>query len=261
MMNRNTHRFVKYGLSIVSVALVGVAMTGCSGEEEAPVAIAPPRPPAPAPPPPPRVTPIAELMAALNIDPRVNLPEDKAPDNDLDRKAVLVFFDAFARGDSKAVKTMLPLTDQLELAALVDSGAWNETVSKIQAVDIQTGSNSLGQKCALAVIEVGDGAVTGFQPQLWYFTAEAQSSLFEAAPTPPGIIDRLTGDWIAAWHQILADELALAELPEDVYEPPKKNLDTGDQPTAAAADSPGRGLKPFTPGSIPAPENPAPGGR
>lgn len=260
MINHKTNRFV-LSLSIAACAAAPVLMQGCSGDDQDQVVVAPPPPPPPVAPPPPAVTPIEQLMAQLNIDPRVRLPEDKAPDNDTDRKAVLVFFDAFARGDAKSVKRMLPLTDQLELEALTDSGAWQASVKEIQTIDVQTGSNSLSQKCALAVIEVGSGAVTNFQPQLWYYTADSKESLFEAAPTPPGIIDKLTGNWIDTWHKILAEELALADQPEGVWEPPKKNLDgRPDKPQTAGNTGP-RGIAPVTPGAEPAPPDPAPTAR
>jgi hypothetical protein len=259
MMNHKSNRFV-FELSIVCCAAMLAFLPGCGGGEAEQAAVAPPPAPAPAPPPPPAVTPIAQLMEQLNIDPRVRLPEERAPDNDVDRKAVLVFFDAFARGNAKSVKTMLPLTDQMELDALTESGAWQSSVKDIQMIDVRTGANSLGQKCALAVIEVGSGAVTSFQPQLWYFTADARTSLFEAAPTPPGIIDRLSGNWIDTWHKILAKELALADQPEGIYEIPKKNLDKR-SPTQTAGNSAPRGIAPSNPGAAPAPSDPVPTGR
>src|SRR5262245_50609001 len=154
MMNRNAS-WISLGMCLTACAGAALLVGGCSKEEEQ-VAVAPPPPPPPAPPPAPSVTPISELMTMLNIDPRVKLPEDKAPGTDADRKAVLVFFDAFARGDANAVKSMLPETDQRELAPLIDSGAWKaSTGPNIKSIDVQTGNNSLGSKCALALIEVG----------------------------------------------------------------------------------------------------------
>ncbi len=225
-MTNHKRQWISLGTSAILCGCLCIAgLTGCSGEEEAPPVVIAPPPPAPAPPPPPAVTPIDQLMTDLSIDQRVSLPEDKAPNNNADRKAVLVFFDALARGNSQSMKGMLPLSDQIELAALVDSGAWKNTVSKIQKIQIQTGVNSLNQKCALAVIEVGAIGDQSFQPQLWYFNTEQEEPIFEAAATPPGILDKLSGDWIASWHQILADEMAMADKPDADVSISQKDLD------------------------------------
>ena len=72
----------------------------------------------------PTVTPIAQLMTKLGIDERVALAEEHAPRTDAARKAVLVFFDSFARGDDQTLGSMLSSLDRMELGELVDSGAW-----------------------------------------------------------------------------------------------------------------------------------------
>lgn len=246
-MNRNAQWTA---LAACAVALAGSMLTlgGCAGEDDQQVAVVPPPPPPPPPPPAPAVTPIADLMAELNIDKRVVLPEERAPATDPERKAVLVFFDAFARGNAQALRSMLPLSDQLELKALVDSGDWEKTASQIQRIEVQTGSNNLNQKCALAVFEVGHGATTNFQPQLWYYTLEEDAAMFEAAPTPPGILDKLSGDWIAAWHQILAAELELAQKPDDDVTVPQRNLDSGQGPSTSSGGGGGAPGGPAPPG-------------
>ena len=241
MINR---KWINQSLSAcLMVCGASVLMTGCGSEEPAPVVMAPTPPPAPPAPPPPAMTPVADLMTELNIDKRVILPEDKAPDNDIDRRAVLVFFDAVARGNAPSLKGMLPLTDQLELTAMVDSGVWKDTVAKIQKIQVQTGFNN-GNKCALAVLEIGKGAVTNFEPQLWYFTTDQETPTFESAPAPPDIIDRLTGDWIATWHQILDDETQLASKPETEVELAQKNLDDSENDPSAQSGGPQPGNTP-----------------
>jgi hypothetical protein len=212
------------GLQIAALAGAGVLAIGLAGCEEEPAAqvvVAPPAAPPPPPPPPkPTVTPIADLMAQLSIDQRVVLPEDKAPDNDTDRIAVLTFFDAFARGDDETLGSMMSMLDRVELEALVTSGILESTASAITEIRLETGPSPYGQNCALAVFEVE----SDYQPQLWYYTAAPDSSSFDAAPAPPRIIDQLYGDdWITQWHTLLEDEIALAneldaELePEQVY--------------------------------------------
>ncbi len=230
---------ITLGLCLTACAgLIGFA-GGCSKEEEQ-VVVAPPPPPPPPPPAAPTVTPIEQLMAEMNIDPRVSLPEDKAPDNDIDRRAVLSFFDGFARGNDKAVATMLPETDRPQLVALVDSGAWKDTTGRITKIDVQCGTSPLSDKCALAVVEVKGGG-DAFQPQLWTYHTGDESPTFEAVPTPPGILDRLSGDWISRWFAILEEELALADKPDDEYAIAQRDLDDGKDTVASAGGGGGGG--------------------
>ena len=259
MMNlKNPQRdWISLGVCLAACAGLNVLLVGCGSKPVEEVAVAPPTPAPPPAPEAPRVTPIDQMMVELNIDPRVRLPEAKAPETNEDRKAVLEFFDAFARGDANAVKSMLPEIDQRELAPLVASGAWKDSVSQIKSVEVQTGRNANGQKCALALIETVKGAVSNFQPQLWYYTVENNQNLFEAAPTPPGIVDRLSGsDWIGQWHKILADELALADKPEEEFDPPKKVLDKGGSSSGSNSPAPppsSGGARGLRPGAKPAP--------
>ncbi len=104
------------GAAVAGVACVVVvaAVTGCGSDEAEPAAVVARNYTSP-PPPPPKLTLISELMAQLGIDERVRLPEDKAPDNDEARRAVLEFFDAFARGDDQVVASMVSTADRLEL--------------------------------------------------------------------------------------------------------------------------------------------------
>jgi hypothetical protein len=230
-----------------------ITLTGCGGDDQQQVAALPPPPPPPPPPPAPSVTPIEQLMAEMNIDPRIVFPEDQAPDNDEDRRAVLEFFDAQARGNAQAMRTMLPLAEQLQLTDMVEDGTWEATVAKILQIRVHTGTNSLSQKCALAVIEVGDGPNLSFQPQLWYYTTSGDEAQFEAAPTPPGIIDRLSGDWIASWHQILAAEMAKSQEPDEDLALAQKNIDSSENSPSSTGASPGGGggAPTRTPGGTP----------
>jgi hypothetical protein len=242
---RNRHLFAA-ATALGAVGLVG--LSGCGGEEPPPVVktVAPaPRPVAP---PPPKLTPISELMALHRIDERVVLPEEQAPDNNEDRIAVLQFFDAFARGDDRSLGKMMSLADKFELDALVESDQWTETVREITRIEIQTGANDFGDECALAVFEVG----YDFQPQLWYYKG-GDDYTFEAVSSPPGILDKLSGrNWIKAWHDVLDEEMELANKPDNEYDIPQVNLDEDEGSTGASAPSgrgpgvsPGGGGNPF----------------
>ncbi|MBC02705.1 MAG: hypothetical protein CMJ34_05295 [Phycisphaerae bacterium] len=223
-----------------------VGLGGC-GEEE--VVQAPPKPrktaPAPPPPPPPpSVTPVADLMARYQIDPRVSLPEDQAPDNDPDRIAVLRFFDGFAKGDAGQVGGLLSGPDAALLERMDQSGSFQEATDGIMAINVQTGSATIGD-CALALIMV-DGE---FEAQLWTFEVDgdpaADGARFDSVPASPDIIEHLSGDdWIAAWIEVMEGEWARALEPDEVVEIASTDLSDEEEESAS---SPG-GNAPIGPG-------------
>jgi hypothetical protein len=155
-------------------------------------------------------------MATLNIDERIRLPEDLAPDNDAARVAVLQFFDAFVRGDAASVSGLLSEEDRTELAQLEKDGTWARAVKDIARVDIRTGQadDGMGRTRAVALALYYSGS--DFQPQLWaYETSPAPT--FSAEASPPNIENELSGeDWIASWYKILAAERLKADEPDEV---------------------------------------------
>ncbi|HMN96211.1 MAG TPA: hypothetical protein PKC43_07850 [Phycisphaerales bacterium] len=203
-------------------------MVGC-GKEEAP-AIVEYEPPPPPPPPAPTVTSIADLMERYGIDPRVRLPENLAPPDDASRIAVLKFFDGFVRGDAVALGDMLSSPDQLELERLEKSGLWEPVIAQITRCDVRTGETRNG-RVALAVFHVG----RNFQAQLWTYETAPEPE-FSAEPTPPNIIDRLSGDdWIASWYAVLEEEMRKANEPDEVVVIRSTVLD--ENPAESAASS------------------------
>jgi hypothetical protein len=190
------------------------------------------------------VTSIADLMARLSIDERIVLPEDRAPDNDDDRIAVLNFFDAFVRGDHETLGTMMSLLDRLELDALVDSSAWRDTIDHVTRVELETGPGPYGEKCALALFHVG----TEIEPQLWYFTTDDATPTFEAVAEPPNMMQKLSGtDWITRWHDILQEEMALANEVDVELTAESVNLDDSEGSSAGGgpAGAPGGTPRPM----------------
>src|SRR5262245_55596757 len=175
-----------YSIAVLGSAafLLGAGIAGCgSASEQAAVPVAAPVRPAPPPPPPrPAITPVEQLMAEMGIDRRVRLPEELAPPTDDQRRAVLAFFDSFARGDAKSLGSMLSKMDRDELNEIVASGDFAATTKKITKIDVRTGKSPKdGQACALAIFTVEGG---DFQPQLWYFTVDASNVVFDAVATP-----------------------------------------------------------------------------
>jgi hypothetical protein len=234
MMNHRS-RWQWIGIATLGSLTLTLGFAGCSEEEPAPVVQA--APPPPPPPPAPKVKSISELMAELNIDPRIILPEDKAPATTAARVAVLEFFDAMARGDAQSLEGMLSEADKESLKIMVESGSWAATTADIQAIEVQTGASPSDDAAALAVITVG----TDYQPQLWYYAQGGEGFTFDAVATPPGILDKLSGgDWIQAWHDILAADLALADLPDEEITVPKTK-DSGKSASEEEEEAPASG--------------------
>jgi len=233
------------GLAIPATLAGGLValLAGCGEEPPPPAPVVQAPPPDPGPPPPPPVTPISELMVQLGIDERVNLPEDKAPGTDAERIAVLKFCDAFVRGNHETVRPMLSFPDQLQLDLLVEEGTWAETADLVSRVDVQTGRSPEGDDCMLAIFHTG----LQFQPQLWLTEVSRDDATFDALPTPPGIMNRLSGDdWISAWFDVNAAEIARATEPDEEIVIPQQDFteaaefsDTGSGPGITPAGSPG----------------------
>jgi hypothetical protein len=233
--------------ALIAAGLIGGligTLAGCGEDPPPPAPVVQAPPPNPGPPPPPPVTPISELMVQLGIDDRVNLPEDKAPGTDAQRIAVLKFCDAFVRGNHASARPMLSLPDQLQLDLLVESGTWAETADQVSRVDVQTGRSPEGDNAMLAIFHTG----LQFQPQLWLMEVGGDDATFDALPTPPGIMNRLSGDdWIAAWFDVNAAEIARAGEPDEAIVVPQQDFteaaefggDTGGQLTPGGSPSPG----------------------
>ena len=221
MMHRSLHSMISRTAPLSAVLLAGVMLAGCADDPPPPPVAAKP---VEAPPPPPPLTSIADLMLQYDIDRRVNLPEDRAPDTDVKRIAVLKFFDAFARGNADALRPMLSGPDQLALDGMIEGEVFTKSSSAITRIDVRCGPHD-ADDCALAVFHVGEE----FEPQLWVYTS-ADKVEFDSVATPPGIMEKLSGDnWIAAWFEILKLELAKADEPDAVIAVPQTDFTNEDE--------------------------------
>jgi hypothetical protein len=242
MMNHN--RPALFTIACAASAGVLLSIGGCVKEVDQEVTAAQTyTPPPPPPPPAPVVMSVADLMNEMRIDDRVHLLESRAPETTEGRRAVLAFFDAFARGNARALEEMLTEADRRELRAMVNDGTWQTAVDGITRIEIETGRGPDGE-CALALIESRGGVPA--QAQLWLYMSESSAYFgssdrftFEAVPTPPGIVNRLSGgDWIAAWYQILERERELADRPDQPINMPSQQSESDD---AGGAGGPSRG--------------------
>lgn len=242
---------LRAGACIALAGAIATSLTGCTEEPPPPVVVAPPPPPPP--PPPPAVTSIEELMAKLNIDPRIRWSEDRAPKwmLDGDREAVLGFVDAFARGDSARLKPLLSPLDQYELDILVENGQFESATGKIRRIDIRTGKSTEtpSKPCVLAVYDMGER----YEAQLWTYASSPLGYQFEAVATPPNIMTKLSGDdWVTAWFELLKSDLELANKPDENPIIPQTNR-------SATEDNSGGGSGPAGFAPVGAPSDPGPG--
>lgn len=210
------------GLAGLALGGALVAAGGCSSEEPEEVVQAPVKraPKVEVVPEAPKVESVESIKLRLGIDPRVNLAEDKAPETTEGRVAVLRFFDGFATGDANRLGTLMSGADALLLERMLDDGTFEAATGKIMGVKLEAGTSPKFGDCALAVYMMNDGT---FETQLWSYEIEGDPEgdgpVFDALPSPPNMLERLSGnDWIAAWLQILEDELARAMEPDEIVE-------------------------------------------
>ena len=232
----------------VLVALgTSLVLGGCAEEEPEPI-VKKAAPAPPPPPPPPALTPISDLMAQYNIDQRVELPEQFAPDSDVSRIAVLQFYDAMVRADVPAISVMLSPEDKNELMSMDADGSFSEAVDEIASIQLRSGYTPMGDEAVVAILQTYDA----YQPQLWVFTADDYGgSEFSSEATPVNVMDKLSGnDWIASWYQLLDQELAVAMQLDEEIQAPIRDLNKGDDAQISGGGGgsnpggPGRGRQP-----------------
>ena len=208
-----SRRFNQPASILISMLLVfaGAALSGCGGEEEKPKTVKKQtRTAAPAP---VQARTLQEIRAEHGIDQRVEMQESDAPSSEMEKIAVLKFFDAWVRGDHEYVGSVVGLADQAQLLAMVKDGQWDGvTGDAIEIVTLQTGPAQDGGACVLAIFESTDVMQTG-EAQLWRYRDNGGEISFEAVAAPPGMVDRLSGaDPIAEWWKILNEEEAMWAL-------------------------------------------------
>lgn len=230
--------------AVWSACAAAIILLGACSEEEAqqaaPVVQAPPPPPPP--PPEPTVEDIASLMKLLSIDERVSLPEDLAPKTTEERKAVLLFWNAFAKGDEAAARGMMSERDATVLKKLVDSGGWVKSTTGIKSIEVQCKNDSNGfATFAIITSALPDRAL------LWDASDEDGKITFTSFPGPPDILDHLSGtDSIAAWKKYVNDMFEkYANLPDEEVEIPQSKVEESEESSEGGS---GGGGTPTPPG-------------
>ena len=181
---------------------------GCGGEEEKALSkVVQERPKAP---PRPATRTVEKLVESLSLDPRIQLDELEAPKSEVQRIAILTFFDAMLRADAESLKNMLSFKDQLELDAMMKEGL-SSSMDEVSLVILKTGASPEGEPCVMAIYEIG----LEYQVQLWYIKNSGQSSTFTAVETPPHLVDKLSGKWIENYFEWKSKQTEIAQQPDE----------------------------------------------
>ena len=270
---KNPKSMCRLSLLLLSGTVLMTGMVGCAEDEPPPPpprpAPAPPPPPPPPrnpapppPPPPPPVDSISDLMQQLNIDGRIEWPEERAPQNSDQRRATLRFLDTFVRGNTSDLGQFLAPEDRMILETMRSDGVFGPAVEDVGRVNVYSGTGPTGQFAVLAIFE----GMNSFQPTLWYMTSsETTGPQFTAAPAPPDILLRISGsDLIAAWHRAIDAEMELATQPDVDITVRRVVLDQREEQSQPGAGGQPTGPSPTAPPSNPtapgAPPDIAPGG-
>lgn len=231
-------------------------VTGC-GDEEKPQQVVQEEV---APPPPPPQPTSQDLFAQLNIDPRIKIAEDEVPVADSDPesatrklKAVLTFFDAMVRGSDERLNPMLASADQKVLAELVQAGLFAPAAQRVTQVVLGCGQFQHELKLVDAVFALIQSGPQ-FEVQLWMYTVDENGqATFDAVPTPPDILSKLTGTKAAPrirqWATVLQDLIEESRKPDEAIDFGQVDYGVDDEGNSTS----GGGGAPSTPSSAPSP--------
>lgn len=111
---------------LLIASLVAPLLVACGGGEEE----APPPPPPP-PPPKPQFS-----LEDLQLDPRVQFPDQREPESFELAEAIAELANALVRGDADAFKRVLASGDRDVLDTLVETGAWETETENIELVRV-----------------------------------------------------------------------------------------------------------------------------
>jgi hypothetical protein len=170
-------------LSVCGLATVAlsVSLGGC----EKPPPPPPPPPPKVEAPPPPEPIKVDSVLASLRPDARVQFPQERAPIDESLARAVIELANAFAKGDSAKVGSMLDPVSKVTLDKLVADGSFEDVAKKLEGVRIVCleeggidGNKSSSGSLVLAFQEPGSSYVLS-----WMAVKAGEQWVFTAAPS------------------------------------------------------------------------------
>ncbi|MEE2912260.1 MAG: hypothetical protein VX436_00485 [Planctomycetota bacterium] len=196
-------------LSAVMLVASACFVVGCGGGDEP---VEQPKPivrNTPKAKPRPQAKTVEELQISLSVDDRIILDELDAPRDEASRVAILTFIDAMLRVDAATLKSFLSLQDQTQLQAMIDNNL-SSYMGGVSMVQLRTGPSPEGRACVLALYEVG----LDYQIQVWYYENTGDGFSFEAGPTRPSLVNKLSGDWIVNYFDQREKQIEIANQPD-----------------------------------------------
>lgn len=167
-----------------------VALTLVTGCEKPPPPPPPPPPKKEAPPPPPQPVEVAPIMGEVKPDARVQFPQAAAPVNADLARASIKLADAIAKGDAKALGTLLDGTSKSILDSLVAGGGWEEGTKKIEAVRIA----QITESDPVSIVTLAVQEQSGAYALCWGGISVGGSVVFAAVPAINDVTKRAS-DW------------------------------------------------------------------
>ncbi len=180
MMNRTLDATIRALAAACLAGVAGVSLTACGGDKnDQQSQLDQPRE---RPEPRPRVDPMAEL----DIDPRVQFPEQRAPATRELAQAVADLASAIAAGDADRLRQLVDAPTEAVLDELVESGAWEEETGDIEVVRVVNLESEEGvAKVGFAVQDPRGAYLLGWEGSElrggWVFTGFAVDGAPEAA--------------------------------------------------------------------------------
>ncbi|MDX2147408.1 MAG: hypothetical protein SFZ23_07780 [Planctomycetota bacterium] len=231
-----------------------VVLTGCGKKAPPPP---PPPPPPPVAPPPPEPANLGNVARAVNADPKVQFPQDRAPVDESLARAVFQFAGAFARGDSGALDSMLEAASRPTLSSLTADRRWETATAELEAVrvvslveSLESDTQASNAQLVLAFQEPGSSYVLA-----WRASRAGSAWVFAAAPSTADVKTRAS-DWdnLSSYAPAAVVSTApAAPAPEGASPgaPPPENAPSA--APAAPGDAPLRKNTPGGPVTIPQP--------
>ena len=202
--------------SALVLTALSTVLVACGGEEEVVQAPAP-RPKSVVTQTEPEVIEVkqlsgSELIAKLNLDPRLMLADDMAGTQQ-EREKVLTFFNNMLEGNMGMLRTMVSSDDVLQLEALADVGGFEpDVLAAVDTVELHFGTDEEGGGSAVLA-----WFAAGMDDQVQMWTFDTVDSKFTSQWGNPEIVDRLhSADPVAVWYASNRREQALAALPDEV---------------------------------------------
>lgn len=182
-------------LAVVLTMLSPLAMSGCSKkkEEAKPVAVRPPPPPPPAPEP----VQLDRIRASLDVDARVQFPQEQAPVDEELARAVFTLASALANLDAARMQPLMTNQGRAVLAA-VSSEWFDVQVEGVRIVFMSASAKTTRDaRDALVVTAIADN--TGDPMVLVWNATRAGSAQWLFNPAPATDATRAT---LASWDNL-----------------------------------------------------------